>query len=268
MRARISPMSHISYNRFARDVLSTERRQCDKNVREYLSFVASSFQSRTLPLRKGFPLWRAQIATGARELEPYGKILAPCEKGRMIPDPKKVGNGRANPRGTAYLYLATNEKTAVHEVRPWVGEHVSLGLFETCRSQKIIDCSKLQGKSEAEILLRNVILSENGKCQLQKPSETQLLEKEWISIDNAFSRPISQNECQSRYIPTQQIAAFIREQGYHGIAYKSVFADGFNIMLFDVSSAELRRCSLVEVTDLQVSFEDSGEAYSIIGSQE
>ena len=64
-------------------------------------------------------------------------------------------------------------------------------------------------------------------------------------------------------MPTQTIAAFIKKQGYNGIAYKSVFADGFNIALFDVSSAVLRRCSLVEVTDLQVSFNDTGESYSV-----
>lgn len=256
-------MSNISYNRFVHELLCGEGHGDEDAVSRYLAFIASSFQSRTLRLPKNFPLWRAQCATGTREHEQYGEILGPCDEQRMIPDPSKVGHGRANPEGEAYLYTATNELTAIHEIRPWIGEHVSLGLFVVREDQEIINCSEFHGRSDFEPLLENITLSDAGEWQFQELSETQLLKREWISIDKAFSRPIPHNEPRSRYIPTQRIAMFIKAQGYKGIVYKSVFADGFNIVLFDVSSANLRRCTLVEITDLRVSFNDTGEAYTL-----
>jgi len=47
-------------------------------------------------------------------------IETACSAERMLPDPNKVGDGRANPKGTPYLYLASNPETAMAEMRPWV----------------------------------------------------------------------------------------------------------------------------------------------------
>lgn len=256
-------MPHLSYHHFVNEVLREEGGCDDDAVSEYLAFIASSFQDRTLRLPKGFHLWRAQCATGTRIHELYGEIVGPCDEERMNPDPSRVGSGRANPEGIAYLYTATNELTAVHEIRPWIGELVSLGLFTVREDQDIINCSEFYGRSHFEPLLENIALSGAGEWHFQELSKTQTLKREWISIDNAFSCPISHNEPLSRYVPTQRIATFIKAQGYKGIAYKSVFANGFNIALFDKSSAFLTSCSLVEVTELRVSFKETNEAYTL-----
>jgi RES domain-containing protein len=60
---------------------------------------------------------------------------------RMVPDPKYVKHGgRANPHGFAYLYFATDEKTALAELRPWVGESLTLAIFKIKKKTKIVDC--------------------------------------------------------------------------------------------------------------------------------
>ena len=190
----------------------------DEAVRDCLEFIGSSFSDRTLGLRKDFPLCRAQIATGSYEHELYGNILGPCDKERLIPDASKVRGGRANPPGTAYLYMATKDETAMHEVRPWIGSCISLGLFAVSRDMKIINCCEFQGRSEHEPLLKNISISPKEGWKFRELSEAQLLETEWIHVDNAFFQPVSNNEDQSNYKPTQKIAEFIKQSGSDGIA--------------------------------------------------
>jgi hypothetical protein len=63
----------------------------------------------------------------------------PCafDPQRMKPIPARVTDGRVNPCGIAYLYLATKQNTACAEVRPWLKSYVSLGQFQTKRDLRI-----------------------------------------------------------------------------------------------------------------------------------
>ncbi|MFZ0569740.1 MAG: RES domain-containing protein [Rhodomicrobium sp.] len=46
----------------------------------------------------------------------------------MKPIPNWLSEGRANPRGIPYLYLASTRDTALAEVRPWIGSHITVWL--------------------------------------------------------------------------------------------------------------------------------------------
>ena len=69
------------------------------------------------------------------------------------PPAHKTTEGRVNPRGISYLYLATNLKTAVAEIRPWIDAKISVGEFVTVRPLTIIDCTKYHdGIGEATLV--------------------------------------------------------------------------------------------------------------------
>jgi hypothetical protein len=57
----------------------------------------------------------------------------------LAPPPNVVKQGRANPIGIPYLYLAKDELTAIAEVRAWVGAKVSVAPIVTTEVLEIMD---------------------------------------------------------------------------------------------------------------------------------
>jgi hypothetical protein len=73
-------------------------------------------------------------------------------------------------------------------------------------------------------------------------------------IAHAFSEPVSVDEPQSDYIPTQILGEAFRERGYDGIMYKSLLDErGKIIALFEVAAAELINCCLFETKSIILS---------------
>lgn len=249
-------MKRHSYPAFANRVIRENQYLHDENMRDFLEFVASSFSGRVLTLPKGCHLWRAQLdcdtQTEEHDGESYGEIPVPWTPARMIPDASKVREGRTNPRGIAYLYLSTSKETAMHEVRPWTGSVLSTAIFKVVKDLKLVDFSKFYGKAHSPSLILSL---------LQEPTEEEIQESVWIRIDNAFSKPIPNNEDPTKYIPTQVIAELVKSKGYDGIAYKSVFSDGFNIVLFDLKAASLIYCSIYYAIEVKMSFGEEEGPY-------
>lgn len=84
-------------------------------------------------LPKDAHLWRAQLGHDLRpeyageELIDYFPTAYKPE--RMKPLRDSAREGRANPKGIPYLYIATDKETAMSEVRPWIGSIISAGCF-------------------------------------------------------------------------------------------------------------------------------------------
>lgn len=82
---------------------------------DFLRTVLETSRPRRLSLTNGMyravgGVWRAQLGHCWNEVEKDGKvhkIPCPFTKKRMKPDPDKVSDGRANPRGIACLYICT-----------------------------------------------------------------------------------------------------------------------------------------------------------------
>lgn len=136
-----------SYRRFAREVCQTSRYKRDSEDQEFLETLRRQAHSelRTV-LAKGTVLWRAQPGHSCEptfEGNQYiGDFPAPHEPQRMKPLLDRAKEGRANPKGISYLYLATQKQTALSEVRPSIGELVSLAQFEIIHDLTIADCSR------------------------------------------------------------------------------------------------------------------------------
>lgn len=150
--------------------------------------------------------------------------LSPLPPDRMKPLPNMATEGRANPKGIPYLYLATDKETAMAEICPWLDSLISVGQFRTIRELVVFDLAALH---------------QDTTIYLSEPSPKKRESAVWSDIDSAFSKPISPTEHVAEYIPTQIIAELFKNNGADGMIYKSALGDGLNVVLFDLEVALL-----------------------------
>lgn len=223
----------------------------NEKVISFLNGILETSEERQVTLSKGHRLWRAQLGNvkrvGCDEEGNEYETDDPCpypEK-RMKPILYSAPEGRANPKGIPYLYLATDEKTAMSEVRPWKGSSISVGVFEVIQDLNIVECadfSEFPKQNNAFITTKGLTIDKRKKLKV------------WRDIDNAFSVPVNTSDQTSDYVPTQVIAEFFKSKGFDGIAHKSSLSSGANVVLFNLKMADLIWCTLYEVTDIDIEF--------------
>ena len=84
----------------------------------------------------------------------------------------------------------------------------------------------------------------------------------WADIDKSFSKPVTLNDTNADYVPTQILSEVFKNNEYDGIVYKSLVGGGNNIVLFDLDSAVLVGCSLYQTNMMDLDFEEAGNPYS------
>ena len=222
----------------------TERRFIfDGKAGNFLATVRSASKTRVRALKSGSCLWRAQVGSAFAPENDMGiEEEHPHPAKRMIPDPNKTCSGRANPSGFAYLYLATNENTALAEMRPWVGESVTLAIFKIKNNIKVVDC-----QAGAE---------DWGERLFEKnPSAERIDKYVWNDISKAFSRPVNREDQDSAYLPTQILAEAFKAEGFDGLAYRSGLERGTNVVLFNVHVAKLIHRFVYTLKKVRYAFE-------------
>lgn len=229
---------------FARTVQSDRRFIFDGKSGDFIAAVRAASKSRAYFLKSGTPLFRAQAGSEFSIEEEKGvEWEHPLSKARMIPNPKFTSRGgRANPPGFAYLYLATNENTALAEMRPWVGETLTLAIFKMKKKIKLVICRA--GKEN----LGDRIFEEN-------PSKEMLDSFVWNDISGAFSRPVNREDQESAYLPTQILAEAFKAEGFDGLAYQSGLERGTNVVLFNPRNARVTRRFAYTLKKVQYEFE-------------
>lgn len=254
----MSRFKHVhAYQDFASAVREKRRFIHAKATAGFLRCVSVGGKSREVKLSAGKVLWRAQIGSRdwARTDEEGHEWVedVPYAPERMKPLLRSPSEGRVNPRGITYLYLATDKETAVAEVRPWSGASVSVGAFEMMRDLRLVDCTRGHGKSGSWGYLLGVPVDRWNRL-----SQDEIDEAVWADIDNAFSRPVGPGDEFVNYIPTQIIAERFLADGFDGIAYKSALSEkGANVTLFNLADAELRSCHLFEVRGVKYEFSET-----------
>jgi hypothetical protein len=184
----------------------------------------------------------APISIGVYETDEEQQFIdieTACSAERMLPDPCRVGEGRANRKGVPFLYLASNLDTAMAEMRPWVESLVTVAAFKVARDCRVVDCSH---NTRESLNFEIVDVGTGGRpCEPDAPTREEAV---WGDIGNAFSEPVGSQDL-LEYVPTQLIAAELQRHGYDGIAYKSLLVKGgTNLVLFDLAAATQtsRRC--------------------------
>ena len=183
-----------SYGDFERSIKRTARFIHGNDVQSFLRAVLATSGKRTETVGpKGF-LWRAQLG---HALEPYYQgedyvddMPAPLSPDRMVPVRDRATEGRANPKGIPYLYLATKRDTALAEVRPWIGSLITVGQFRIKQRLKLINCTIGDPKEW---------LSLGTELPQKKREETA-----WAQIDKAFARPVTPSDDSADYVPTHK----------------------------------------------------------------
>jgi hypothetical protein len=241
-----------SFSEFARRVRGDQRFVRSVEDEAFLAEVLRTATSRITDVQAGHHLWRAQIGNDwqddIREGQNMGSFPVPFTRSRMTPLRYRAKEGRLNPKGIPFLYLATNADTAMSEVRPWVGSTLSCGRFKILRNLKIVNCSVLHKKGFI--------------FYFEEPDEAKREEAVWAEIDRAFSTPTVNEEDTADYVPTQVIAEHFKSAGFDGIAYKSALKEtGFNVALFNLEDALLTECTLHSVESTQFKFEQAGNPF-------
>jgi hypothetical protein len=248
-----------AYRLFVASVKHDRRFIYEQQVGSFLEAVTETSVSRVQTLKAGQILWRAQLGSTSR-VQDEGtpeemEVEAPFFEGRMKPTPTAVGDGRANPRGIAYLYLATTLTTAGSELRPWLGASISISQFRTNRELKIVDCTSDKKRWPFKGF--------NAEMTGTVPWGPEDFESVvWGDIGEAMSIPHNPDEVALNYIPTQIISERLRHGGLEGIAYKSLLAQGgVNVVLFDIKDADPINFTLYEAEKVSYSFEQRDNSY-------
>lgn len=236
-----------SYSQYESALKHQSRYIHTPEVESFLQTVLETSETRVENIPKDIALWRAQLGHGLRfENEEVGEIPAPHEPERMSPRSGRATEGRANPKGIPYLYLASNRETALAEVRPWVGAQVSVGQFKIIRELKVVNCTTEK---------------KGSTFYFKEPSPRKREEAVWAAIDRAFAKPVTPTDAVADYVPTQVLSELFKSKGFDGIGYRSSLGDGYNIALFDIYSAEIINCFLFAVNGIKFDFSDMANPY-------
>lgn len=158
-----------------------------------------------------------------------------------IPPFIKRKSGRVNPEGISVLYLTSDEKTALCEVRASAFDYVCIGTFRLKKDVSVVNLPSLNCISPALYSGALESLAANTKI--------------FSDIAREIAKPLRRNDSPLEYLPTQYITEFIKSAGYAGVEYMSTMGTGgHNIALFDEFVCECQAVHTVEIKALTYSY--------------
>lgn len=197
---------------------------------KFLNIVRSLVESKRIrekllrPLKSGDVLYRARHYDGTWSVNDPAQLRAP--------PPKMARAGRMNPAGISYLYLATDEKTALSEIRPKAGSTAVVAEFSLTKDLRLLDLTDLSiGPDDAEdIKLVKLFLKEFSQS-INKPVDLDGAEH----IDYVPSQIVCEYFAQAHLMGGQKNPDAQEEtwERINGIIYGSTIrAAGINVVLF------------------------------------
>lgn len=171
---------------------------------------------------------RSGVSYGAQEMGPPPVGLA--------------SQGRANPHGIAYLYLAFDQRTAVHEVRPSIEDDICVAHFIPKKS----------------LLIANLAdISAPDFVNADDPAETLAVSRLLKRLGKDLSRPVRDQSDPLAYLASQFLCEWIKNHGYDGVQYKSALCpDGMNLVLFEPGMVQSGPAvDRIRVTQIEAFFE-------------
>jgi hypothetical protein len=248
-----------TYRQFAESVRTQLRFVRYIAADRFLIDVLATCGSRERTIGRGTIYWRARLGYETvpvtlsgddDDIQVMTDEARPYSKDGMKPVSNWQSEGRANPRGIPYLYLATTRDTALAEVRPWIGSMISVAEFRIQRDLRIIDCS-------VHHALENMITLIGDTTRTREDGM-------WMAIDNAFATPVTKQDEGGEYIPTQIVAEMFKREGFDGIVYKSLLSeDGYNLALFNLNDADVVQCALYNTGSIRFDFKSEGTEYFV-----
>lgn len=248
-----------AYHKFRLRVENSNRYALDEECCEFLNTFRKDVHSRTQTIKAGQVLVRA-VKEYEEILGEHGEVrdVTGAKEDRLLPKLKYAYEGRANPKGVVVLYLASSNETAMSEIRPWIGETVSIARFKIRRDLRIADFTNAYTTGT---LLPGFTFDEAlGKVPISPEAATRAV---WIDINRAFSQPTTRSDIRAEYAPTQILAEALKCEGFDGIVYRSSFGGehGYNIVLFKAEDAEILSCSPFSIKKITINFDQCGNGW-------
>jgi len=210
--------------------LRSENRFFSKKAIEIGIFVRL-FQKLEFKIEKGAKLFRA------RNSYEQNRKFNPDEMGK--PPAEKTKNGRANPIGISYLYLASNQKTAIAEIRPSLADPVTVAEFESMEDMTLIDLRDVSPFQFVDDEDFDNLIVDIGFL---------------IKLGNDLSRPINPRDAGLAYLPTQYLCEMIKSEGWDGVVYRSSLAGGYNVALFSDAKVRIARTDFFKITKTDLEY--------------
>ncbi len=216
--------NYQDWEEFCNYLIRENRYILNDKYKKLIEEILKLAREREVLLEKGSVFWRARTSKGLRVAKDGEVVSDRYTKEEMsVPPKEEAKDGRANPAGSSDLYLAEDQETAIAEIKPFIGDRITIASFTLNKAIKVVDIRKNTPS------LLEAIHSKD------KNSFDQL----WFGIKIYFSVPIK-SEDSRRYVPTQYIAELFKNNGCDGIIFDSVQKkDNFNLVLFNPSDAQL-----------------------------
>ncbi|WP_340082252.1 RES family NAD+ phosphorylase [Terribacillus sp. FSL K6-0262] len=157
----------------------------------------------------------------------------------MAPPSHLVNEGRLNPRGISYLYVAENDITAIAEVRPHKHKKVSVANVKTNDTLEV-SCF-------------------DNRTFFEKPTLSEQLDFYLLTnfLNSEFSKPIDEDTRYLDYLPTQYVSELAKNLKIEGIRYSSSLEDGFNICIFNTEKVEFVESDIAKISSVKLEIERS-----------
>ena len=115
--------------------------------------------------------------------------------------------------GIPVLYAADDQATAISEVRPWKGAHVTVVECDLNENLTMVDLADVKYLTKEPFAFQNIGY-EVDKLHLV------------IRLANDLAKPISTNEAEIEYLPTQSLTEVVKDWGFDGMWYPSAMGTG------------------------------------------
>ena len=187
------------------------REQCLKEMDPYISKFVCEIPKETKFYR---------VRKVSKNLLPITSIEPYSQMGPPPADYAKTN--RMSPAGIPYLYLASNQDTALKECRIDSKEKAIVAEFVLKKDLKILDLTS------NEYFVSDSIFDPNYNHDIT------WMNSFFDSFKNEISKPVStkNNDHSYEYTTTQLVAEYYRMKGYDGICFKSSVGTGENYVFF------------------------------------
>ncbi len=150
-------------------------------------------------------------------------------KGSGAPPSEKASPGRCNLKGVSYLYTASDEHTAVAEIRPHFQDKLSVAKLQPVRELRLVN---FHFDPEAIVHGENFLFD----C-----------------IQREYAR--QNRDRTGDYTVTQYITAFIEHLGYDGLCFRSsLVKDGTNFVIFNPKNCIVLSSKLCYLSEVKYEF--------------
>lgn len=166
---------------------------------------------------------------------------APFPIAEMGAPPRRLAShGRANPAGIPYLYLGSNPKTAIAELRPHTGERACVAEFLLPERLNLVDLRRPR-----RVVSPFAFADEDLIGRLR--GDVAFLDR----LGEELTRPVVPQGAPFDYVPSQYLCEYIKKCGYEGVLYRSSVSDGINLALFNPGLAQAQSVARYDIVKVE-----------------